>query len=161
MSSPTMSCQSWSIFGTKSDFAWCFRVIYTHSVSANYVDICEEIISIQSLQQLQSTAVVSTQRKLKWYLQAALFKFKRCVHCHHRYTAILTLKPASISLKKNMDKETHKRECTLCTRVCVCCLSFLPVEVCDDVFEDLVVDGRKLFHNLPQCLQTLHVVHDF
>lgn len=37
----------------------------------------------------------------------------------------------------------------------------LPVEVCDDVFEDLVVDRGKLLHDLPQDLQTLDVVHDF
>lgn len=40
-------------------------------------------------------------------------------------------------------------------------MSVSPVEVCDDVFEDLVVDGRKLLQYFPQHLQTLDVVHDF
>lgn len=44
--------------------------------------------------------------------------------------------------------------------VCVC-VSLLPVQVCDDVFEDLVVDRRKLLHYLPQNLQAFDVVHDF
>lgn len=45
-----------------------------------------------------------------------------------------------------------------CVSVCAC---VSPVEVCDDVFEDLVVDRRKLLDDLPQHLQTLDVVHDF
>lgn len=45
-----------------------------------------------------------------------------------------------------------------CVSVCAC---VSPVEVRDDVFEDLVVDRRKLLDDLPQHLQTLDVVHDF
>lgn len=68
------------------------------------------------------------------------------------------LHPSTLNVKLH-----HLHPSTLNLKECVIleCVYVVPVEMCDDVFEDLVVDLRKLLHDLSQHLETFDVVHDF
>lgn len=114
----------------------------------------ECVCSMSKLHRLHRATCQTADFNSKW--RSSL---QRCVHCHHKCTYSWTLRCLAAAGASYWGFKSDINTLTVeCEYECVC---VLPVEVCDDVFEDLVVDRRKLLHDLPQHLQTLDVVHDF